>query len=178
MPWHHQTFFMSEAWTIQHYIHQCGDLLPVITVVVATNADFKKKERKKKVQSPRTIFSLSWKLRVHLLNENRHLIKSKSDQRQVRKQCNMINTTTSQLHDPWEIFESTIKCWEQTNTSKCFVFESQRKREEPEESLLWWKQACNKFLKTEQNQLIYKFALFFLDNPCPYYSILSALLSL
>lgn len=41
----------------------------------------------------------------------------KSDQRQVRKQQNIINTTASQPYDPTEVFENTIKHQEQTNMS-------------------------------------------------------------
>lgn len=92
----------------------------------------------------------------------------KSDQRQVRKQHNMINTTTSQPYDPWEIFENTIKHREQTNMSiKASRLWNPEKNKNPccGEYVL-----CNNSLKTEQNQHIYKCSLVLLDNPCPFFS--------
>lgn len=73
----------------------------------------------------------------------------KSDQRQARKQQNMINTTTRQPYDPGEMLENTIKQWEQTNMSiKAWRLWNGGKKQK----------LCNNSLKTEQSRHIYKCA--------------------
>ena len=72
----------------------------------------------------------------------------KSDERQVRKQHNMMNTTTSQPSDQWERFENTIKRQEQTNMSirALCLWQTQKKRVPVVENVL-----CKNSLKTEKN---------------------------
>lgn len=89
--------------------------LRLLIMVVATNDE----EEKKRPFSCMGTFLASIRKQSAFAKWKQAFIQEhkKSDQRQERKQHNMINTTTSQPPDPWEIFENTIKHWEQTNMS-------------------------------------------------------------